>query len=93
MTQRSLINTSMNRYIYHHEITKNFASNNTVLKSYISSPMCGMKFLQHQMDYARSKENHESSSDSSEHHTCMHEDLYHPNVTNDDFENEINMEL
>ena len=37
-------------YVYHHEITEDVASNNNFPQSYISSPKCGMKFLQHQID-------------------------------------------
>ena len=37
-------------YVYHHEITEYVSSKNNVLQSYISSPKCGMNFLQHQMD-------------------------------------------
>ena len=34
-------------YVYHQEITKDVAANNSVIQSYISSPKCWMKFLQH----------------------------------------------
>ena len=80
-------------YVYQHEITKDVASNNNVIQSYISSPKCGMKFLQHQMDQARSKENHESPSDSSEYHRCIHFDVYHHNLIRDASANVTNMVL
>ena len=80
-------------YVYHHEIKKDVVSNNNFIQSYISSPKCGMKLLQHQMDQARSKENHESPSDSSEYHRCIHVDVYHHNVTKDVVENVNNIML
>ena len=80
-------------YLYHHEITNDVASNNNFRQSYISSPKCGMKFLQHQMDYASSKEKHKSPSDSSEHHRCIYVDVYHHNVTKNSDANVNNMIL
>ena len=80
-------------YVYQHEIRKDVASKNNVIQSYIYSLMCGMKFLQHQMDQARSKENHESPSDSSENHRCTHVDVYNHNVKKDADENVNNMVL
>ena len=77
-------NQYTHEYVYHHEITKDVVSINNFLESYNSSPKCGMKFLQHQMDQERSKENHESPSDSSEYHRCIHVDVYHNTVTRDD---------
>ena len=80
-------------YVYHHEITEYVAMKNNVLQSYISSPKCGMKFLQHQIDQARSKENHEAPSDSSEQHRCTLVDVYHHNVKKDVATNVKNMVL
>ena len=80
-------------YVYHHEITKDVSSNNNVPQSYIFAPKCGMKFLQHQIDYARSKENHESLSDSSEYHRFIHVDVYHNNVARDATKNANRMVL
>ena len=82
-----------NEYVYHHEMTKYVATNNNVLQSYIYSLKCGMKFLQHQMGQARSKENHESPGDSSEYHKCIHVDVYDHNVTMDSAANLNNMVL
>ena len=70
-------------YVYHHEIKKDVYANNNVLQSYIFSPKCGMKFVQHQIDWARNKKNHESARDSSEHNRCTHVDVYNHNVNKD----------
>ena len=37
-------------YVYHHGITEDFSANNNFLQSHISSPKCGVKFPQHEMD-------------------------------------------
>ena len=80
-------------YVYHNEIKEDVFVNNNVLQSYICSPKCDLKFLEHQIDYGGSKKNHESPSDSSEHHRCTHVDVYHHNVTNDSTTNVKNMVL
>ena len=60
-------NQYTHEYLYHHVTSEDVSANNNVIQSYNSSPNCGMKFLQLQVDQERSKESHESPSDSSEH--------------------------
>ena len=86
-------NQNTHEYVYHHEIKEDVVSNNNVPQSYPSSPNCWMKFLQHQMNQVLSKKNHESSSDSYEHHRCTHADVYNHNVKKDAAENVNNMVL
>ena len=83
----------IHEYVYHKEITKDFTSNNNVLQSYTSSPKCWTKFLQHQMNQVLSKKNHVSSSDSNEHHSCTHVDVYNHNVNKNSSTNLNNMVL
>ena len=70
-------------YVYHHEITKDVSTNDNVPQLYPFSPKFWMKFVQHQMNQVLSKENHESLSDSNEHHRCIHLDVYNHNVNKD----------
>ena len=80
-------------YVYHHAKSWDVAANNNFAQSYNSLPKCGMKFLQLQIDQERSKENHESPSDSSEHHRCTHGYVYNNNVNKDATTNVNNMVL
>ena len=80
-------------YVCHHVISKDVAANNNVLESNNSSPKCGMKFLQLQIDKERSKENHKTPSDSLEHHRCTHVYVYNHNVNKDANENVNKMVL